>query len=544
MTNNKKDNIINMILSGISVAAFFAYVICCLGIWYRTNDDAIISNIAFGSYGPDRVHLVYVNIIYGMLLRALFFINENLNWFMLSQLFLLYISASTLTYYGLKRFGRIKGLLISATFILAFGSSVLYRIQYTQTGALAICTGLMVLFENMGKKSKANIYGIALVLLGSMLRFDMFIAVGGISACLLLTKFISLEKEKKFQAVKIAAVMLAVVFGTKIIDRAVYKSDRGWAEYLTYNSARTSFSDFKRNFLTEENSLNNVTDAEFARLTSWDFYDTENFNAERLTEISHSIPGYGIKGAVSACVKELYYVSQKPFVRALAAIIFLSATFAILNLKIFTTFGTLILTEREVFLLCYLTRLPSWVEVSLSMALSGFLLAATAYNDKKNILNGKVFVIVIILLFAVNYQYVMPNYGYLAAGKGDMEALAQSEEKYMHAMSADKEHLYMLSTVKTNEINGYDIWHPREKDFFSNIATFGGWYNGSPQYKETLKNYGVENPMRDIVNREDIYVDYHNIENICSYISEKTGEIVVAVADGDNRFAPYHIITE
>ena len=101
---------------------------------------------------------------------------------------------------------------------MAFGSSVLYRIQYTQTGALAICTGLMVLFENLGKKSKANIYGIALVLLGSMLRFDMFIAVGGISACLLLTKFISLEKEKKFQAVKIAAVMFAVVFGTKIID--------------------------------------------------------------------------------------------------------------------------------------------------------------------------------------------------------------------------------------------------------------------------------------------------------------------------------------
>ena len=59
-----------------------------------------------------------------------------------------------------------------------------------------------------------------------------------------------------------------------------------------------------------------------------------------------------------------------------------------------------------------------------------------------------------------------------------------------------------------------------------------------------LYAYGVENPMTDIVNREDIYVDYHNIENICSYISEKTGEIVVAVADGDNRFAPYHIITE
>lgn len=544
MTRDKKDNIINLVLSGILTAAFFAYVICRLGIWYRTNDDAIISNIAFGAYGPDRIHLVYVNIIYGLILRALAFLSENLNWFALSQIFLLYISTTTLTYYGLKRFGRIKGLLVSATLILAFGSSVLYRIQYTQTGALAICTGLTVLFENLGEKVKSNIYGIALVLLGSMLRFDMFIAVGGISACLLLSKFISLEKEKKIQAVKIAAVMFVVVFGTKIADKGVYKSNRDWAEYLTYNSARTSFSDFKRNFLTGENTVDGVTDAEFARLTSWDFYDPENFTAQRLTKISDSIPGYGLKGTVNACITEIYYASQKPFARALAAVILISVVFAVFNFKIFTTFGTLILTGREVFLLCYLNRLPSWVEVSLAMALSVFLLIAISCIDRKKALNYKVSLIIFIGIFFVNYQYVMPNYNYLAAGKEDMEALAQSEEEYMQAMSADKEHLYMLSTAKTNEINGYDIWHPREKNFFSNIATFGGWYNGSPQYKETLKNYGIENPMTDIVNREDIYVDYHNIENICNYISERTGKTVIAAADGDNRFAPYHIITE
>ena len=111
-------------------------------------------------------------------------------------------------------------------------------------------------------------------------------------------------------------------------------------------------------------------------------------------------------------------------------------------------------------------------------------------------------------------------------------------------MAADKEHMYLLSGEKTTEINGYLVWQPREKGFFSNIVMQGGWYNGSPQYLQTLKNYGMTNPLRDAVDRSNVYVDYHGIDALCSYLSEQTGKTVTAVPDGSNAFAPYHLKTE
>ena len=80
MTNNQKQD---AALSCALTAVFFAVIIGIWGVWYRTNDDAILSNIAFGAYGTDRVHLVYVNLLYGWLLRGLQCLNDSLNWFAL-----------------------------------------------------------------------------------------------------------------------------------------------------------------------------------------------------------------------------------------------------------------------------------------------------------------------------------------------------------------------------------------------------------------------------------------------------------------------------
>ena len=132
----------------------------------------------------------------------------------------------------------------------------------------------------------------------------------------------------------------------------------------------------------------------------------------------------------------------------------------------------------------------------------------------------------------------------LTASRQALQQLAQDEEEYLTAMTADKEHLYLLSSEKTTEINGYLVWHPRGKEFFSNIVMQGGWYNGTPQYRQTLKNYGMANPIRDAVDRSDVYVDYHGIDALCSYLQEQTGKTVTAVPDGGNAFAPYHLKTE
>lgn len=543
MTNNQKQD---AALSCALTAVFFAVIIGVWGVWYRTNDDAILSNIAFGAYGPDRVHLVYVNLLYGWLLRGLQCLNDSLNWFALSQVGLLYAGTAVLTYYGIRHFGRLRGAVLAVAMMAAFGANVLFRIQYTQTAALALCAGLVVLLENLGKKTGANLLGLALVLLGAMLRFDMFFAVGGLSAWVLLQRFIRLDKPEKKRALTVAAAMFCLVFGAKLVDRAAYLADPDWAAYLQYNAARTEFSDFKCNFLGEENTPADigVTDAEYTQLLRWDFYDTENFTPQRLQEISGRIHGYGLTGAVKALGGHIRALGGSLYGRGTALMLLLCLGLAVASGHPGGVLWAAGVTAAEMLLLCYVNRLPEWVEISLMLGAAVFAAAGLAHADKENPMAAKRGTWALAAAAAVTLAVAVPTYHSLTASRQALQQLAQGEEEYLTAMAADKEHLYLLSGEKTTEINGYLVWQPREKGFFSNIAMQGGWYNGTPQYLQTLKNYGMTNPLRDAVDRSDVYVDYHGIDALCSYLSEQTGKTVTAVPDGSNAFAPYHLKTE
>lgn len=543
MTKDQKQD---AALSCALTAVFFAVVIGVWGVWYRTNDDAILSNIAFGAYGPDRVHLVYVNILYGWLLRGLQCLNDSLNWFALSQVGLLYAGTAVLTYYGIRHFGRLRGAVSAVAMMAAFGANVLFRIQYTQTAALALCAGLVVLLENLGKKSRANLLGLGLVLLGAMLRFDMFFAVGGLSAWVLLQRFIRLDKPEKKWALTVAAAMFCLVFGAKLVDRAAYQADPDWAAYLQYNAARTEFSDFKCNFLGEENTPADigVTDAEYTQLLRWDFYDTENFTAQRLQEISGRIHGYGLTGAVRTLGGHIRALGGSLYGRGTALMLLLCLGLAVASGHPGGVLWAAGVTAAEMLLLCYVNRLPEWVELSLMLGAAIFAAAGLAHADKENPMAAKRGTWALAAAAAATLAIAVPTYHGLTASRQALEQLAQGEEEYLTAMAADKEHVYLLSGEKTTEINGYLVWQPREKGFFSNIVMQGGWYNGSPQYLQTLKNYGMTNPLRDAVDRSDVYVDYHGIDALCSYLSEQTGKTVTAEPDGSNAFAPYHLKTE
>ncbi len=543
MTKEQKQD---AVLSCALTAVFFALVIGIWGVWYRTNDDAILSNIAFGAYGSDRVHLVYVNLLYGWLLRGLQCLNDSLNWFALSQVGPLYASTAVLTYYGIRHWGRLRGAVLAAAMMAAFGANVLFRIQYTQTAALALCAGLVVLLENLGKKSRANLLGLALVLLGAMLRFDMFFAVGGLSAWVLLQRFIRLDKPEKKRALTVAAAMFCLVFGAKLVDRAAYLTDPEWASYLPYNAARTEFSDFKSNFLSEENTLSDigVTDAEYTQLLRWDFYDPENFTAQRLQKISDHIPGHDLMGALRAMGGYIRTLGGSPYNRGAAVMLLLCLGLAAASGQPGSVLCTLGVTAAELLLLCYVNRLPEWVGMPLVLDAVIFAMASLANGNKQKRLVERRCTLALAAAAAAMVVIAVPTCHDLTASRQALQQLAQGEENYLTAMSADKEHLYLLSSEKTTEINGYLVWHPREKGFFSNIVTQGGWYNGTPQYLQTLKNYGMANPLRDAVDRSDVYVDYHGIDALCSYLREQTGKTVTAVPDGGNAFAPYHLKTE
>ena len=111
-------------------------------------------------------------------------------------------------------------------------------------------------------------------------------------------------------------------------------------------------------------------------------------------------------------------------------------------------------------------------------------------------------------------------------------------------MSRDKDNIYLLSTLSVNTAAGFDVMNPRTDNFYSNIVAYGGWLSRAPHRNEALANYGLKRPLVDAVDRENVYLDYHNILYVTEYVKQELGKEVYAVITGDNPYAPYQLVSE
>lgn len=230
--------------------AWMLLILLVYGIRYHTNDDATLANIAAGAYGPDRVHLIYVNILFGWLLRPLYALAGGVNWYVLVQLGLVWLSAAALLTLAAERLGLGKAVLLFGAVAVPFGVHCVYLFQYVKVSGLCVAAGLVLIAAALGDGTRRGrtALGIGLALAGSLLRFDMFCAVGGLSAAVLLGRFFRLDLAGKKRAVATMMVLFALVFGCKGADVLAYRLDEGWNAYRSYNAARTTSAIIRSSF--------------------------------------------------------------------------------------------------------------------------------------------------------------------------------------------------------------------------------------------------------------------------------------------------------
>ena len=93
----------------------------------------------------------------------------------------------------------------------------------------------MLLADNLGELNKKTALGIAMALMGSLIRWDIFYAVGGLSSVLLVYKFFNLDINGKKKAVVTMVILFIVTFSAKAVDVLAYKMDPRWDEFARYN---------------------------------------------------------------------------------------------------------------------------------------------------------------------------------------------------------------------------------------------------------------------------------------------------------------------
>ncbi len=532
----------------MAVVAFtIAVAVACItlntfGIRFQTNDDATLSNIAAGAYGNDTLHMVYVNVIFSALLRPLYALYTT-NWYVIVQLVLVVAGIAVTAYILMKKLGLFCGTVLTLAMMTAFADHIFYTFQYTECSFIILSAGLLLIIDNLGQINKPVIAGIALALMGSLIRWDVFYAVGGLSVALLLYKFFGLDMAGKKKAVVTMAVLFVATFGAKAVDIAAYKADPRWDEFTKYNAARTAYSDFKVLQLDENNPFRDkgVTDIDYIMLNNWDFYDQEKFTIELLEDISSGGQEISaIKLAEDTVDMILDMGAGKSynymfFAVCIASVLRLRlhwSSFSIIGM--FGTFGVIMLY------LMYEMRFPSWVEMGLIWAVSVFALYCIGEINPHLLFKTSIAVVVFVFIVYIS----MPGYKKLYVEYPNYIEWAKLEQPYFDTMSSDKDNIYLLSTQSINVAAGFDVMHPRTDNFFSNIVAYGGWLSRAPHRDRALNNYGLARPLVDAVDNPHVYLDYHYINEAVEYVKGQLGVEIYAVKTGTNDYAPYQLVTK
>ncbi|MDL2324907.1 hypothetical protein LJC61_07150 [Ruminococcaceae bacterium OttesenSCG-928-A16] len=481
-----------------------AGTVMLFGIRYELNDDAIISNIAAGAYGTGTQYLVYVNVLLGWLLKPFYLLPGSLNWFVLLLLAGGVVCFTLLGRLLVQKLGRLAGLSLFVAFLALVGVDFFQRFHYVKYAGLFLTVGLVLVLQNLGHYNKGLAAGLVLALLGSMLRFQQFFAIGGLAAALLLYKFFTLDKPKKIKAAVGVGLLVVLAFGAKGIDTMAYNTHEGWATYARYNALRTEISDFKLQFATGPEVLQPLgyTATDFEMLQTWNFYDGDVFSASALQEVIAALPGNTPGRALRQALtmgSSMLYARPAGFLfgAVLLGWLFLS------NKKWWPALlGTLAILAAEILYLCWQGRLPPTIHFSLTMAAFIFCTCCIKLPQAPQ-KNWFSFVAAVLVLCSI------PSFiGFKDAADTYWESRPPREAEFI-SFTQNKDTLYLADVDLVDAANGYNVWTAKPKGYFENIVFTGSWLAQSPFQQQALQSHGLNNLYRDSIDKEDvIYLDF------------------------------------
>lgn len=216
---------------------YFAIMALALPLGFEENDDVMMAMIANGTYsGSPDFHLVYINVLYGMVLAGLYSMTTAIEWYTLSFAVLHIVSMSCISYCLLtmpnrSRWERVLWLVL----LYVLWARIIVALQFTTTACVVSLAGCMLLLR---ESKKARWSGAALVVVGALIRFMAAGLVGLLMAPIIVYTY-RLEW-RKYMAV---VMMLVAVVGCRMFNQYTYDREPEWKYYREYNQLRAQLND-------------------------------------------------------------------------------------------------------------------------------------------------------------------------------------------------------------------------------------------------------------------------------------------------------------
>ncbi|WP_434309631.1 hypothetical protein [Hominifimenecus sp. rT4P-3] len=285
--------VLNLIVLGLAVS--FGQ------IKYEVSDDFIMAGILSGAFGtePDP-HMLFINVIWGYMLLPFYHLFPEISWYLIFQLLLCFFSLTALVFFVLQRAGKTYAITLSALLIVGFSNDLYLVVQFTKTAMIAVMSGSLLFlsgfFNADRKKWSCILLGGALVVLGSLVRFDVIGIAGLFLTGILVFEFVQLKKRSEDTKAWIKSclpvvfggvILIGIVFAAKGYDSWVYSNDEEYRYFRAYSQARSfvvdsassGYESMESEFLAAGISKN-----DYQMMRKWNFADPDYFTLERMQE--------------------------------------------------------------------------------------------------------------------------------------------------------------------------------------------------------------------------------------------------------------------
>ncbi len=294
--------IITYTFSAVLAAALALLVVLKTGIVFETNDDATLRNIASGAFtGNPDAHLIYIMYPLGLILKGLYTIAGNVNWYdyVMSGLHFvcLFLILSRLGNIVKNNINRIVTVFGAFLFLVAIELKFLAIHQYTELAGILAATALLFIGTyNYKKKSKSDIVLVIVLLLISLwLRKQVFFLCAPFAVLLIVLSIFETndtmdDRFERFKRLLVPVGVTVILTASSFIAETIAYSSPEWKAFKKYNEARTTVYDY--NMLADYDPNQSfyegigISREEYTVLREYGLILMDDCNADTLTLIS------------------------------------------------------------------------------------------------------------------------------------------------------------------------------------------------------------------------------------------------------------------
>ena len=489
-------------------------------------DDYFMAARLTGALGTDyNPHLIFVNAIYGYALLPLYHLFPQIGWYYIGEIFAVFLSFTVIGFVLLQRCGERWGAILAALFTALFASDFYLVVQFTQCASILSAAGMLLFAygiisldyyspnearNDVLRKTQATVpffLGIILMLWGSVMRWQAFL-MGLPFFCLGLLFILRECWNAKIYVIASLAILFAGAFSTHTFDQKIYQSP-AYEAFNKFQGPRVTLGDnrnYNQNAVYEDVEELGLSGKDYHMLTEWTLYDTEVFSVDSLKQYTDIIPPYRDDNPAQSIPRNILKAHSHSLHAPLFWVWFIVCiiVYATNQKKFLYLWASLILVLALMAYLLAMGRLVYRVE-------SGFwLYAATLaiplFGHFTKDLPKKISYIILGVIAITNIVV------YTTSGKivhdpssGEMRTLAIKDStdytQVFYYIDSQPDKMFLLSMNAFMRFS-----HHRNPPYlatpvgtYRNTISFGYWTPYLPEVTEALAEYGISNPIKDVV---------------------------------------------